>query len=153
LPPATKLHGRFHKGISMTKTLTWTCAVAALLLCGCIAASAQNAPDAEKDKGQEPPSKADAGTTLQLSCIGEEDGFKMNGKQPIFQIALENKCEQRMKCKVFVYITSAKGPVQGRGTIVLAPKSAGAAAKGIYTIKTKESGGSSLSTRECKVLP
>ena len=55
-------------------------------------------------------------------------------------------------CKVFVYITSAKGPAQGRGIIVLAPKSRGAAAKNSYTMKAKMNGGSSQSTRECRVF-
>jgi hypothetical protein len=121
---------------------------AALILCGFLstAAWAQNAP------GQEPPPVADPGTTGQSNCISENDNFKRNGKQPVFEIELENKCEQRLKCQVFVYITSAKGPVQGRGTIVLAPKSKGAAAKGSYIIKTKMAGGSSQSARECRVF-
>ena len=76
----------------------------------------------------------------------------MHGKQPVFEIALENKCERRMTCKVFVYINSAKGPVQGRGTIVLAEKSRGAAATKSFTMKAKMAGGSSQSTRECRVF-
>jgi hypothetical protein len=68
-----------------------------------------------------------------------------------FRVELTNQCEQRITCKVFVYITSAKGPSQGRGTIVLAPKSAGAAAKNSYTMRAKMNGGSSQSARECRV--
>ena len=63
-------------------------------------------------------------------------------------IELTNSCEQRMKCRVFAYITSAKGAAQGRGTIVLAPKSRGAAAKNSYAMKAR-CGGSSQSAREC----
>ncbi len=111
------------------------------------AAMAQNAPDA----GQEPPPVADPGTTGQTKCISENDHYKMNGKTPTFTIELENKCEQRLTCKVFVFVTSAKGMAQGRGTLVLAPKSAGAAAKKIYSMKVKMIGGSSQSTRECRV--
>ena len=124
--------------------------VAALLLSGCFAsaASAQNAPAA----GQEPPPVADAGTTGQLKCISEEDHYVRIGKGVGFRIELTNKCEQCITCKVFVYITSAKGPAQGRGTIVLAPKSRGAAAKNSYTMRAKMNGGSSQSTRECRVF-
>lgn len=120
-------------------------ATAALMLCAA-PALAQNAP------GQEPPPQADPGTTIQANCIAENDTFTMRGKQPIFTIEMTNKCEQRMSCKVFVYINSAKGPVQGRGTIVMAAKSKGAAATGTFTMKAKTNGGSSQSTRECKAI-
>ena len=131
-----------------TMTKARCIAGAALLLCGnfSTAALAQNAPAA----GQEP--VADAGTTIQLNCIAENDGFKMNGKQATFVIELENKCEQRMKCRVFAYINSAKGPSQGQGTIVLAAKSRGAAAKGTFTMKTRMVDGNSQSTRECRAI-
>jgi hypothetical protein len=122
---------------------------AALMLCAA-PVFAQNAPGQEK--GQEPPPQADPGTTIQANCLAENDTFTMRGKQPIFVIEMTNKCEQRMSCKVFVYITSAKGPAQGHGTIVMAQKSKGAAATGSFTMKAKANGGSSQSTRECKVL-
>jgi hypothetical protein len=96
--------------------------------------------------------KPDAGTTVQAACIDENDAFKMNGKTPMFEIALANKCERRMACKVFVYITSAKGVVQGHGRLVLAKASAGAKAKQTYTLRTKMAGGNSQSTRECRAL-
>lgn len=129
-------------------------ATAALMLCAA-PALAQNAPGQEK--GQEPPpkteqAKPDPGTTIQANCLAENDTFTMRGKQPIFTIEMTNKCEQRMSCKVFVYINSAKGPVQGRGTIVMAAKSKGAAATGTFTMKAKTNGGSSQSTRECKAI-
>jgi hypothetical protein len=94
---------------------------------------------------------ADAGTTGQSKCISEEDHYVCLGKGGGFRIELTNNCEQRLKCKIFVYITSAKGPAQGRGTIVLAPKSRGTAATNSYTMRTKMNGGSSQSTRECRV--
>ena len=100
--------------------------------------------------GQEPPAVADAGTTVQFKCISEEDHYVRLGRGVGFRIELTNRCEQRIKCKVFVYITSAKGVSQGRGTIVLAPKSRGAAATNSYTMRAKMNGGSSQSTRECR---
>ena len=124
------------------------CVAAALILCGCFAgaALAQTAPPAE------PLPVADAGTTGQSNCISEEDYYVRLGKGVGFRIELTNNCEQRLKCKVFVYITSAKGPAQGRGTIVLAPKSRGAAATNSYIMRAKMNGGSSQSTRECRVF-
>lgn len=121
-----------------------------LVLALCISlpalAPAQNAPAAE------PPPQAEAGTTVQAKCINENDGYKLVGKTPHFVIELENKCEQRMACRVFAYVTSAKGAAQGRGTLVLAQASRGAAAKKSFTMRVKMIGGSSQSTRECHVL-
>ena len=96
-------------------------------LSGCWPAAAQTQTRA----ASEPPPKADAGTTVQAKCIDENDHYVRSGKQPLFVIELANLCEQRMKCRVFAYVTSAKGAAQGRGTIVLAPKSQGAAAKNV----------------------
>ena len=122
----------------------------ALILCGCFAgvALAQNAPAA----GQEPPPTADEGTTSQLKCIADSSGFKRSGNTATYTIELENKCEQRLKCRVYAYITSSKGPVQGNATLVLAPKSKGAAAKNSYAIKVKMLGGMAQSSRECRVF-
>jgi hypothetical protein len=121
----------------------------ALILSGCLAAAqAQTAPA----PGQEPPPAADSGATAQGKCIEENDGFKMRGKQPIFVMELANKCEQRIKCKIFIYMTSAKGPSQARGTIVLGAKSSGAGAKKSFTMRSKMNGGSAQSARECRAL-
>jgi hypothetical protein len=122
---------------------------AALILSASFTAAAQAQTAATR---QEPPPQADAGTTGQSKCIDENDHYKMRGKQPTLVIELAHRCEQRLKCRVFAYVTSAKGAAQGRGTIVLAPKSQGAAAKMSYAMKVKMIGGSSQSARECKVF-
>lgn len=120
----------------------------ALILGGCFAgaALAQNAPAA----AQEPP-KADAGTTAQSNCISDSGGFKQINDTPVYTIELANKCEQRLKCEVYVYIVSAKGPVHGHASMILAPKSRGARAKDTYVLKVKMLGGITQSTRECRV--
>jgi hypothetical protein len=122
--------------------------LAAVLIAGGLTAgaSAQNAPATES------PPKADAGTTGQTQCISEDDHYVRLGKGFSFRIELTNKREQRIRCKVFVYITSAKGTSQGRATIVLAQKSRGPAATGTFTMKAKMNGGSTQSTRECRVF-
>lgn len=119
---------------------------AALILSGWVAgaALAQNAP--------EPPATPDKGTTIQAKCIEENDGYKMVGKQPMFVIELENKCAQRMLCKVFANVSSAKGNALGSGTLMLAGKSNGPAAKKSFTMRVKMIGGSSQSTRECRTM-
>jgi hypothetical protein len=119
--------------------------VAAMLCASIAAASAQNAPAA-------PPPKPDAGTTVQPNCIDENDTFTMVGNRPALVIALANKCEARMSCRVFAYVISAKGPALGRGTLVLAPASHGASAKKSFTMWVKMTAGNSQSTRECHVF-
>jgi hypothetical protein len=133
----------------MTNTAKYLAGVA-LILGGVFASAAlaQNAPAA----GQEPPPVADAGTTSQLNCISDSGGFKRSGDSATYTVELENKCEQRLKCRVYVYITSSKGPVQGHATMILAPKSRGAAAKNSYVLKVKMLGGMAQSSRECRVF-
>jgi hypothetical protein len=121
-------------------------ALAALILCAA-PAFAQTTP------GQEPPPAAEKGATAQASCIDEDDHYTRNGKQPMFVIELTNKCAQRMTCKVFAYVTSARGAVQGHGTIRLAAVAPGQPTKGNFTMKAKSMGGSSQSDRECRVTP
>ena len=71
---------------------------AALILSASFAAAAQAQTAAT---GQEPPPQADAGTTGQLKCVDENDHYAMRGKQPTLVIELANRCEQRLKCRVF----------------------------------------------------
>ena len=120
---------------------------AALILCGCFTgASAQNAAS------QEPPPQAEPGMTAQSACIAQNSSWARQGRGIAFAIELTNKCEQRLKCRVFAYVTSAKGAAQGHGTLLLAPKSKGAAATQRWSMKVKMAGGSAQSARECRVF-
>jgi hypothetical protein len=126
--------------------LTAKClAGAALIVSGCFAGAAL------AQSGQAAP-KADAGTTAQSQCLTDSGGFKMVDDHAAYTIELTNNCEQRLKCQVYVYVSSAKGPAHGHATLVLAPKSRGAAAKKTYVLKVKMLGGITQSTRECKVM-
>ena len=125
---------------------------AALMLGGCFAAAAQNAPDA----GQTPPKAepqpvADKGTTSQINCVVENDEHMGERHRQFFRIAMSNNCEQRIKCHVFAASYSSKGPSFGRATLVLAPKSKGAPPQ-IYDFKVKGAGGMTSTSRECRVF-
>ena len=108
------------------------------------------------DDGQTPPKESqpqpDPGTTGQSKCISEDENYKRNGNSVVYVIALENKCEARLKCEVYAYVVSAMGPSQGRTTMILAPSSQGAAAKKSYAMKVKMVGGSAQIARACRVL-
>ena len=125
-----------------------TLAMAAGLAAGLSAASAQ----VVAIPGQELPPVPDRGTTSQLNCVDENGSYKTVGKNQFYVQTLENKCEARLKCAVFVYQLNARGPTQGRSTLILGPKSAGAAAKKSYTLKVKGAGGMSTAARECRVF-
>ena len=114
-------------------------------------ASAGYAEDADGQK-VEPPPVPDRGTTVQANCIDESSDYTTRGKSIFSVMKLTNKCEARMKCAVFVYKINARGPSQGHGTLILGPKSDGAAASKSYTLRVKGAGGFSTSTRECRVF-
>jgi hypothetical protein len=103
-------------------------------------------------EGQTPPPVPDKSTTSQLNCIDQKNEYTKEGKGIFFVQTFENKCEARLTCKVFAYALNSRGPSHGHATLVLAPKSAGTAAKKSYALKVKGVGGFSTSDRECRVF-
>jgi hypothetical protein len=133
----------------MTKALI----VVALLLSGCVAASARNALG--QDKGQQPAQKvleADKGITLQLNCIDEQDQTIRQYGHLLREIKLTNKCEQRLKCNVYAAAYGPQGPQLGRTVMILAARSVGAGATQSFRFRIKEESGTLTSTRHCKVF-
>jgi hypothetical protein len=72
------------------------------------------------------------------------------GDRLFFRIAMTNKCEQRLRCQVFVACYSSKGVSLGHTTLVLPPKSKGAPQT--FDFKVKGAGGMTSSSRECRVF-
>ncbi len=119
-------------------------AAAALIVCGlAVAASAQTTA--------EPSPVADKGTTAQLNCVEENGKHLRAGNHLIYRTEMSNKCEQRIKCRVFVAAYTSKGPSLGHATLVLAPKSRGAPPQ-IFDFKVKGAGGMTSTSRECAVF-
>jgi hypothetical protein len=131
---------------------------ATLMLCGLLtgAALAQTAVGQRQDQGQnvgqQAPPVAEAGSTAQGDCLTDNGGFKRQGNSAVYTVELANKCEQRLKCRVYVNVSSAKGAAQGQATLILAPHSRGAAASKSYVLKVKMLGGMAQSSRECRVF-
>jgi hypothetical protein len=115
-----------------------------------VAGYAQDAP--ANGQKAEPPPVPDRGTTAQPNCIDESSKYTKRGKSLFSVMKLTNKCEARIKCAVFVYKINARGAAQGRATLILGPKSDGAAATKSYALKVKGAGGFSTSDRECQVF-
>jgi hypothetical protein len=85
------------------------------------------------------------------ACIEQNGGFQTQGKVDSFVFTLQNKCEQRLKCTIDAYVTTAKGPASGHGTLIIAPKSHGEAAKNSFAMKVKAAGGTAQVSHDCKI--
>ena len=85
-------------------------------------------------------------------CIAQKEGYTHKGKAIGYAIQLTNLCEQRMKCKVYAHLSNASGESRGHGTLVLAPKSKGAAATKTFEMKTEMDSGMAELSRECKAI-
>jgi hypothetical protein len=119
-----------------------------------VAAQAQPAPAGGQPADAataEPPPKPERGTTSQLACIGSSSETKGDHGSYAYVTTLENKCEERIICRLFVHAVHAKGSTLGRTTLTLGRKSEGAAAKKSYAMKVPTPGGMTMSTRECRV--
>jgi len=84
-------------------------------------------------------------------CIGTESGFKTEGKRIFYEVALENKCEKKVRCQVFINIMNSHGSVSGHRTLVLAAKADGEGAKKSYRLATREASGIIQVSPECKL--
>jgi len=93
---------------------------------------------------------AGAGKSALEGCITDTANFKAEDKRAFFIVALENTCEQRVKCEIFANIRTARGSRRGHGTLVLAAKSSGAEAKKSYRLRVKVAGGMAQVERECR---
>jgi hypothetical protein len=94
----------------------------------------------------------DAGTTGQSACIEQSGDYETHGAATTFVIGLKNKCDKRLKCKIFAYVVGAKGPSSGKTTLMLGAKSSGAAAQKTYAMPVKAAGGTAQVSRECRVF-
>jgi hypothetical protein len=85
-------------------------------------------------------------------CVADSGGFKMHGKTPAYVIELENKCEKRIRCKVYANVSTSRDSKRAQTTLTLAPKSKGAKAKQSYAVRIHEMGGVVQVSRNCQFL-
>jgi hypothetical protein len=108
-------------------------------------------PPAEQQDEQKP-AEPKAEKKGEPKCVTNQTAFKQAGDQPVFEVALENSCDMRLKCTINVYVLGAKGPTQGRTTLVLGPAAKGQTTRKVYTLKVKSSGGMANMSQECKKI-
>jgi hypothetical protein len=92
---------------------------------------------------------AKAEVSPENKCVADTAQFKAEDKHAYFIVALENTCEQRVKCEVNANIKTARGKRHGHATLVLGPRSAGAEAKKSYSLRVKVAGGMAQVERDC----
>jgi hypothetical protein len=86
------------------------------------------------------------------ACIDENGGFQTHGNVNSFVFTLQNKCEKRLKCTIDAYVTTARGPASGHGTLIVEQKSHGEAVKKSFSMKVKLAGGTAQVSHDCKVF-
>ena len=127
----------------------------ALTLAVCFASTA-SAQGTNADPGQGAPPEQQKPTEQKPSeepkCVSTETSYKKVGNTPMYEIALTNSCEKRLKCTVHAYVVGSHGPATGKGTVILAPKSKGALSQRSYVMKVKQIGGMATSSFECKTI-
>jgi len=107
---------------------------------------------ASRDKPQGAVPVPDAGTTGQSACIDETGDYQTHGAKVTYVIGLQNKCDKRLRCKIYAYVVGAKGPSSAQTTLILGAVSSRAAAKGTYAMPVKAAGGTAQVSRECRVF-
>jgi hypothetical protein len=104
----------------------------------------QQAPteqQAEPKPAEQPEKKPD--------CVTNQTGFRQNGDQPVYEVALENSCDMRLKCTIDLYVLGARGPAQGRGTLILGPAAKGQTTRKVYVLKVKSAAGMASMSHKC----
>jgi len=93
--------------------------------------------------------KAEVDTGPENQCVAGSGRFKAEDRHAYFIVALENSCEQRVKCEVNARIRTARGNTKGHTTLVLAARSAGAEARKSYSLRVKVAGGKAQIAHNC----
>jgi len=107
---------------------------------------------ASRDKPQDALPAPDAGATGHSACIDETGDYETHGGKVTYVIGLQNKCDKRLRCKIYAYVVGARGPSSAETTLILGAVSSGAAAKKTYAMPVKAAGGTAQVSRECRVF-
>ena len=126
----------------------YRCLAGAVIAAAVITAAAAMFASAQEAAPKVAAAAEPAKSTLE-DCITDTANFKAEDKRALFVVALENKCEQRVKCEVKANIRTARGKRRGHATLILAPKSAGADSKKSYSLRVKVAGGMAQVERNC----
>ena len=106
--------------------------------------------------GQKPPAEQQAeakpAEQPEKKCVTNKTDFKQQGDQPVYEVVLENSCDMRLKCTIDLYVVGARGPAQGRGTLILGPAAEGQHTRKVYALKVKSLGGMASMSQKCEKI-
>ena len=91
--------------------------ILAVGLCSPALATTPEMPDGQQPPAVEQVEPKPAEPAKKPDCVTNETAFKQNGEQPVFEVALENSCDMRLKCTVDLTVMGSRGVAQGRGTL------------------------------------
>jgi len=102
--------------------------------------------------GEDAPAAPDADQAKKPACITDTSGFKMQGKTPVYEMTLQNACAERVKCRVYLNVETARGSSRGEATLVLEGRKQGEPPTKSYALKVKMLSGMAQGARECTVM-
>ncbi|HEX5211743.1 MAG TPA: hypothetical protein VFW22_08415 [Pseudolabrys sp.] len=102
--------------------------------------------------GDDAPAAPDADHAKKPACITDTSGFKMQGKTPVYEMTLQNTCAERVKCRVYLKVDTARGATRGEATLILDGRKQGEPPTKSYALKVKMLSGMAQGARECKVM-
>ena len=102
--------------------------------------------------GDDAPAGPDAGQAKKPVCITDTSGFKMQGKTPVYEMTLQNGCAERVKCRVYLNVETARGSSRGEATLVLEGRKQGDPPTKSYALKVKMLSGMAQGAHECKAM-
>jgi hypothetical protein len=139
-----------------TVSIRLSAAALALILAGGVCSSAfavmPEVPDGQKPPAEEAEQKPAEPKKEEPKCVTNQSDFKQVGGKPVFEVALENSCDVRLKCTIDIYVLGAKGPVQGQTTLVLGPAAKGQTTRKVHAFKVKSAGGMANMSQQCKQI-
>ena len=94
-------------------------------LCSPALAVKPQIPDGQRPPAEQAEPKPAEQPEKKPDCVTNQTGFKQDGDQPVYEVALENSCDMRLRCTIDLYVLGARGPAQGRRTLVLGPAAKG----------------------------
>ena len=139
----------------MSRRLSWATAGLVVALTGgfCSQALAVKPQMAESQQAPvEQQAEPNPPEQPEKKCVTNQTDFKQKGDQPVYEVALENSCNMRLKCTIELYVVGARGPAQGRGTLVLGPAAEGQTTRKVYALKVKSLGGMASMSQKCEKI-
>jgi hypothetical protein len=137
-----------HAGVFMVKLKSAAAEIILCLMSGTVVL-AQDGHDQTPPSDQQAPADKPA---EKPKCVTSNTAWREKGKSTLFEIELQNTCDQRLKCTVDAFVIGSRGQAHGHGTLILAPAAKGQPTRNVYALKVKSAGGMANVSHSCKTI-